>query len=108
MAQKANQVTETEIGLAALQIAADRPNGVASMDDLKQGMHTYVQLSVDDQTQSETRPNEEMWEQKVRNLVSHRTTPGNIIAEGFAEYLPREGIRITESGRLHLSNSRAS
>lgn len=104
MPSKANQVAESEIGLAALQIAATKPDGVASMDELKRGMPGRVNLSADDQSQSETRPNEEMWEQKVRNLVSHRTTPGNIFAEGLAEYLPREGIRITDAGRLHLHN----
>jgi hypothetical protein len=32
--------------------------------------------------------------------------PGNIIAEGFAVHLGRrEGLQITDAGRLHLKNN---
>jgi hypothetical protein len=44
-----------------------------------------------------------MWEQQVRNLVSHRGTEGNIIAEGLATYT-RGSIIITEAGLLHLKH----
>lgn len=104
MPSRSDQVTEAEIGIAALRIAASKTNGIASMDDLKREVPNYVSLTARDQEQSETRPNEEMWEQKVRNLVSHRETEGNIFAEGLAEYLPREGLRITDAGRLHLQH----
>jgi hypothetical protein len=62
-----------------------------------------LKLSTGDQEQSVTRPNEEMWEQQVRNLVSHRGTEGNIIAEGLATYT-RGSIIITEAGLLHLKH----
>jgi hypothetical protein len=42
----------------------------------------------------------------VRNMVSHKSASGNIIAEGFVEYLgPRQGLRLTEAGRAHLKNN---
>lgn len=44
-----------------------------------------------------------MWEQQVRNLVSHRTTEGNIVAEGYATYAP-DTLTITDAGRTHVKN----
>ena len=44
----------------------------------------------------------EMWEQQVRNIVSHRRTAGNIIAEGYATRFPRR-LTITEAGRKKVS-----
>ena|ERR1700744_4022316 len=105
MATKINQITEAEIGLAALKIAASKPGGVASFDDLRKEIPNYVTLTVDDRATSQTRPNEEMWEQKIRNLVSHKATPGNIIAEGYAEAVPGEGIAITKSGHSRLNGN---
>jgi hypothetical protein len=46
-----------------------------------------------------------MWEQQVRNLVSHRTTDGNIIAEGLADYR-RGRLTIPDAGRLHVQHRR--
>lgn len=62
-------------------------------------------LSDEDRKQSPTRQNEEVWEQQVRNLVSHRTTEGNIICEGLAEYQP-DRLTITEAGRLHVEHKK--
>lgn len=104
MARRPGRITEHEVGLAALRIAASKAGGVATLHSLKRELRDYLTLSAEDQAQSETRPNEEMWEQQVRNLVSHRKTQGNIIAEGLADHIPRVGIRLTEAGRLHLKN----
>jgi len=51
-----------------------------------------------------TRSGESMWEQQVRNLVSHRTTEGNIIAEGLADYRPGR-LTITKAGELHVQHN---
>jgi hypothetical protein len=38
-------------------------------------------------------------------MISHKTAPGNIIAEGFAIHLGgRSGLEITQAGRLHLKH----
>jgi hypothetical protein len=63
-----------------------------------------VKLTAEDQQQSGTRPNEEMWEQRVRNLKSHSTTPGNVIAEGFVEHVGKGRYRLTEAGWTHLKH----
>lgn len=96
-----SRITEAEIGEIALRVAATRPKGEASIADLKREIPDYVSLSDEDCAQSTTRPNEEMWEQQIRNLISHRSAEGNIIREGYAEYTDG-GIRITEAGRQRI------
>lgn len=99
--RKDNRTSEPEIAIAVLRICADAPGGEATIADLKRLVPDYINLTADDRVQSQTRPNEEVWEQIVRNIVSHRTAEGNIIAEGFAEHV-HGGIRIADAGRNHL------
>ena len=63
-----------------------------------------MNLTAEDQEQSGTRPSEEIWEQRVRNLKSHDKTPGNVIAEGFVMHARRGTYRLTEAGELHLKH----
>ncbi len=62
----------------------------------------HVKLTTDDQEPSDARKGEEMWEQQVRNLKSHDTTPGNILHEGFADRPKKGTYRITQAGLSHL------
>jgi hypothetical protein len=96
-----SKITEQEIGQAVLRILADGPGGSATIEQLKKTLPHYVQLSEEDRKPSETRNGEEVWEQQLRNLVSHRTTEGNIICEGYAAYEPGS-LTITEAGRNYL------
>lgn len=104
MVRALNRVTEADVALATLQIAASRPNGTASFRRLKKELPNYLKLSAEDQAQSMTRPNEELWEQLIRNIKSHSDTPGNVICEGYATHVPRVGYRITDSGRRYLKS----
>ena len=103
MPRKADRVTEADVALATLQIAASRPAGVATYHRLRKELPNYLRLSAADQAQSETRPNEELWEQLIRNIKSHYNVPGNIICEGYASHVLRTGYRITDSGRRYLN-----
>ncbi len=94
---------ESEISKAVLRILAVSANGEATILQLKKRIPAEVNLSVDDRKQSDTRENEELWEQIVRNIVSHKKTDGNIIAEGFANSPSRGKLRITDAGRLHIA-----
>ena len=96
------RVTESEISLATLRIAATQTNGLATFSRLKKEMPNYVNLSAEDREQSITRSNEELWEQLIRNIKSHSETPGNILCEGYAVHVPRKGYQITDSGRRYL------
>ncbi|MGE3066306.1 MAG: hypothetical protein AB7K67_12005 [Hyphomicrobiaceae bacterium] len=101
--RKDNRTTEQEIAVAVLRICADAPSGECTTAELKRLIPQYINLTPDDLAQSPTRANEAVWEQIVRNIVSHRTVEGNIIAEGYAEHIPG-GIKITDAGRLHLKH----
>ena len=97
-----NRVTEADISIATLRIAANQTNGVASFHRLKKEIPDHLNLSVADRVESETRKGEELWEQIIRNIKSHSDVPGNIICEGRAVRVPRVGYRITDSGRSYL------
>lgn len=101
MARGVGRVTEAQVGRAVLQILAGIPTGEATIRRLKKELPNHLPLSAEDRAASVTRKGEEMWEQQVRNLVSHRDTPGNIIHEGYASYRPRH-IAITDSGRRRV------
>lgn len=98
-----DRTTETEISEAVLQILAEVPDGEAPLDRIKELIPEFIKLTDADRAQSDTRPNEELWEQLVRNIVSHKETEGNYIAEGFLESPRRGWLRITDSGRRRVS-----
>jgi len=99
------RVNEHQIGEAALLVLDACPGGTATIRTLKERIPNHVNLSAQDLMPSTTRNGEAMWEQQVRNLVSHRATEGNIIAEGLAIY-QRGRLTITEAGRLHVQHRR--
>ena len=96
---------ESAMSIAVLRILADSPNGEATTKQIKIRISKEVDLTPADQKQSDTRVNEEVWEQIVRNIVSHQTIAGNIIAEGFANIPSRGKLRITAAGRLHVQHN---
>jgi hypothetical protein len=96
------RTTEAQIGKAVLQILKAQPTGEASILTLKRELPKYLNLTADDRAPSPTRKGEEVWEQQVRNLVSHRGTAGNIVAEGYATYRPR-WLKITAAGLKRVS-----
>ena len=99
------RVNEHQIGEAALQVLDACPDGTATIGTLKERIPNYVNLSAEDLAPSQTRNGEAIWEQQVRNLVSHRNAEGNIIAEGLVEYR-RGRLTITEAGRIHVRHRR--
>jgi hypothetical protein len=99
MASKAGEITEEEVARLTVQIAAEQPNGVASLARLRREIQLRFNLSSEDLKQSVTRPNEAIWEQKIRNIKSHFKAHGNFICEGYLEHVPRVGYRVTELGK---------
>jgi hypothetical protein len=96
--------SEAEIAEAVLQVLASSPNGELTTNQIVQRVPKYINLTDGDLVGSETRLNEAVWEQIVRNIVSHKTTEGNAIAEGLLNVPSRGKMRITEAGRLHVKN----
>lgn len=100
MPSKDGRSTEQEIGLAVLKYLFNLPGGDATIASIKKHLRANFRFTDADREQSETRPNEEMWEQQVRNLVSHRTAEGNIINDGLIAYSPNH-LAITEAGESY-------
>jgi len=98
-----SRITEREVGRAVLRILASCPDGQATVTKLKSELPKYIKLSADDQIGSETRTNEELWEQQVRNLKSHSPTSGNIFHEGYVVQVTRGIWQITDAGKRRLT-----
>jgi hypothetical protein len=98
-------VSESDIGVAVVEWLADHEGGEARWKDIVEGIRSRLPLTNADRAPSRLRPGEEVWEQRVRNLRSHASTPGNPLAEGLLEGV-RGGLRITEEGRLRAGLGR--
>ena len=90
------RASETDVEIAVVKYLSGLAGHSATIRQIKRALPDFLNLSDADRRKSETRPNEELWEQQVRNIVSHRNTPGNFIFEGRLEHTP---------GRLTLSAS---
>lgn len=93
------RVTETEVATAVVRYLSTVAGNSATIFQIKKALPNYLHLSAEDREQSFTRPNEEMWEQQVRNIVSHRTASGNFIHEGRLAYQPRR-LSLTPAGHV--------
>ena len=89
MASKSGEITEEEVAMLTVEIAAEQPDGIASFARLRREVPGRYNLSAADLQRSVTRPNEAMWEQKIRNIKTHFETPGNFIYEGYLEHVPK-------------------
>jgi len=87
------RITETEIASIVEGIPADLPNGEASIAELVAEIPWRVKLSPEDLAPSPTRKNEVIWEQQVRNITSHKKSPGNAIHDGRLVPI-RGGLRL--------------
>ena len=104
MARKPDRVSEEDLTLPALRIMAARPNGSISTTDLIEELIVAMKPSGEDADILEGRQ-DTRFSQIVRNIVSHKKSPGNMIAEGLVEHVGRRvGLKITEAGRLFLAH----
>ena len=99
----ASITSEFEISEAVLRILAVTHGGEATLGYLRNRLPSVVKFTADDMVQSGKRPNEQMWEQRLRNIKSHHKTAGNYIAEGYLTAPSRGRLRITEAGRKKVS-----
>jgi hypothetical protein len=99
-----DRITETAVGFAVLKILGKCPEGAVSVEKLKRELPKYLTLSEADQTPSDIRATEEIWEEQVRNLKSHDKTAGNVFAEGFVEAISKGIWKITDAGTLQLDH----
>jgi len=76
------RITEGEIAEIVEKILEERPHGEASIRELIDEIPNRVRLSAEDLAPSPTRNGEAVWEQQVRNITSHKNSPGNAIYDG--------------------------
>ena len=93
------RVTENEVALAVVKIAASQRDGICTFDLARSEVPKYLNLSVEDLQMSTTRPNEPMWHQQIRNIQSHHDAPDNFIYEGYLVHIHNTGYEVTAKGR---------
>lgn len=76
------RITEEEIADIVEAILLERPNGEATIAELIDEIPNRVTLLAEDLAPSPTRNGEAIWEQQVRNITSHKGSPGNAIHDG--------------------------
>ncbi len=89
------RITEAEIANVVEEILADFPNGEATIAELVAEIPNRVKLSREDLAPSPTRKNEAIWQQQVRNITSHKKSPGNAIYNGRLVPI-RGGLRLVQ------------
>lgn len=83
-----SRVTEEEVATAAEEVLIASANGRATIKELIEEIPKYLKFSAEDLAPSSTRPGEALWEQQVRNITSHKASPGNAIYEGRLVAIP--------------------
>lgn len=96
------RTTEDEIALAVAKYLAKTPKGWADMAAITRHLTYNFPFTPADKEKSPSRPNEWIWEQQPRNIVSHRKAEGNYIREGLFIYEPGS-LEITDKGRAHVA-----
>jgi len=94
------RVSETDVEIAVVKYLNGLHGHTATIRQIKKALPDFLNLSPADRRQSDTRPREELWEQQVRNIVSHRNTPGNFIHEGRLDHTPGR-LTLTAAGHLY-------
>ena len=99
---KPNRVSESDLTDAALIVVRAQPNQQITTTKLIGELRKVVKLGPEDEEILEGRKDDH-FSQIVRNIKSHKTTPGNLLCEGYLEGIPR-GFRITHAGLQRLKN----
>lgn len=82
------RTTETEIAKVVVEILEDGRTGEATIAELIEEIPNRMTLSAEDLANSTTRPGEAVWEQQVRNITSHKASPGNAVHDGKLVVVP--------------------
>ena len=98
------RTTEFEMSTAVLRILRDTPGGWMNLDDLRNQVPGYTELTEGDRALSDTRPGEALWEQLLRNIQSHKENPNNFINLGYLEHVDGGGYAIPDAGREFLES----
>lgn len=94
----AERIRERDLVIPALRAAASHPSRAISTTELIKVLQKQFAPSGEDAEILHNR-HDTKFSQKVRNLVSHRSSPRSMFSRGYALYDEGiEGIRVTDSG----------
>jgi hypothetical protein len=96
-----DQLREAEARILCLKIASQCEGHEASMSYIKSQIHKFTNFSKRDLRLSPTRENEPMWQQIIRNVISHESTKTGIFHRGLARKT-KKGIKVTDDGLRYL------
>ncbi|WP_321383664.1 hypothetical protein [Rhizobium sp.] len=95
------RTTENDFAQSVLHILSTKPGGQATFQQLFRDLPKLIVLTTQDQSPSTRRPGESFWQQRVRNITSHKNNPNNYIARGYLLSI-NNGLKITPKGRSHI------
>jgi hypothetical protein len=107
MARSTSGVSEVDLVVPTLRLAAKKPGGKIKTSDLIQELTGLFNPTGKDAQIAKNR-SDTYFSQKVRNLVSHKQGPSNVIGMGYADHFTVPGNRrgggiiLTEEGRRFL------
>ena len=93
--------TEVEVVVPVLRELNKTPSGVLPTRTVRERVKEALALSAEDMKPLANRSDRKI-DQTIRNLKSHRKTPGNPFFEGLIEDVER-GYKITQAGRKYLT-----
>ncbi len=103
MSNIADRSSEYDISIAVMKYLRGITSKSATTSDVKKNVPNFISLTVEDKQTSETRENEQVWQQVVGNIVSHRKdSNSNFINRGLLDY-DGKLLSITPEGELFLS-----
>ncbi len=98
MSDATGRTTELEIAEGVLSILAARKSGKGDFSDLFRVLPKVIPFTPNDLEESSSRPGEYLWQQRLRNITSHKGAEGNYITEGYLKEVDG-GLIITDTGR---------
>lgn len=98
------RIHEKDLYIPTLRIANSKAGGFITTSDLIGELEAVFNISGEDAEILDGR-SDTKFSQIVRNMISHKKSESNFIAQGFAEHdVEKHGIQITVAGRKLLES----
>lgn len=95
MSSKAGRVGEADLRADVIAVLNEQPKKEIRTSKLIKELRGRIKLSAEDQEILAGR-NDDRFSQIVRNIKSHKGTPGNLVYDGVLEAIPR-GFRLRQA-----------
>ena len=97
------RIKEIDTYLPVLKLLSDAPNGFMKTSEIIERLEGFFIVEGEDAEILEGR-GDSKFSQIVRNIVSHKTTPKNLIGAGYAAHdKAKRGLHITKEGSDYLA-----